>query len=238
MSRHQSFLHVVRLIFALLMGCFALHGCGPIAHVGIGQRCWVDYECNDGLTCAANACHLPCSADSACGDAGACLAIAGKQVCGQQGDCESQNDCAAGQQCSSNRCVGGSSQKDGAAGSPADANGDARDEANPGDGSGSVDAPTEASSEGGTSCPSADAGTTSMLDFRPSNFSLVGLPWEKAPIVKITRPDCDETCLPQPITEFTTDDGAAADLYLMESFSLDATAALALRGSRPVIMVV
>src|SRR5262249_54008964 len=157
-----------------------------------------------------------------------CFAMAGKQVCRQDGDCESPDDCPTGQQCTSNRCVGTGSHVDGSAGPTSDAKSDAHDESNSFDAPVSVDAPTEVSSEGGTACPSVDADTT-MLDFRLSNFSSIGLPWGKAPIVKITRPDCDETCLPQPLAQFTTDDGGAADLYLMESFSFDATVALTLR---------
>jgi hypothetical protein len=205
--------------------------CGPMLTHNLGDKCWLDYECAEPLACVANACHHACSTTSDCPDKAACITIQNRGVCRLSRDCADSQDCPSGIACVANQCVGAS---DDAGDSSQDLDSEAAAaEAAVAD-AGSQDALDAASNDSAT----CDAAAPMPFDFKPSNFSPVGLGWDAAPIAKITSPDCDERCLPPPVANFTTENGVSADLYVLESLSIDATAALTLRGSRPVVFAV
>src|SRR5262249_26077074 len=189
--------------------------CGPMITGKVGDRCWLDYECTEPLACVAHACHHLCSTTNDCSDKAEGLAIQDRNVCRLAKDCADSRDCPNGVACVENQCV---SDDAGDSGQNRDSETGAADVADTG--------LSDALDAGPNDRALCDTAGSTPFDFRPSNFSAAGLGWEGAPIVKITSADCDERCLPAPAANFATESGAPVDLYVLESLSTDATAAL------------
>jgi hypothetical protein len=179
------------------------------------------------------------SIEAACGNGGSCF---GNQTCGADMQCRAPcgptGSCLASQTCGpDNQCNDPNNPIDKmvlAVSGLLDA-GSAEDGGGAGDATALSDAPF---------VPNPDAGS---LGFTPTNFSLSGLDagvmgdagiWSGAPDAHITS-NCTN-CLPvMPVTIAQNDpSGTPADIYLLNSLTIDPSATLQLSGPRAVILAV
>jgi hypothetical protein len=231
--------------------------------VGLADTCSVNSDCNAPLVCVFAKCHEACAetrdcpTGERCVSAGqydvctlpqeeACTAGAtpstcpGTLVCGADGQCRngcaSSDQCVPGQSCSAAACIeevetnpGGPSDggADGAGGPSPDAT--------------LADAPVDAPADS-PFVPDEEAGP---LGFFPTNFSPAqadagtwGAPDGIGGGTAVAQ-DCTNTCVGAAVTVAQNDaDGTLADVYLLDSLTIDATATLTLTGPRPIILAV
>ncbi len=224
----------------------------------LAQGCSINSDCDAPLVCVFAKCHAACAEtrdcptgercvpggkydvctlpdEESCTGGDAASICPGALVCGSDGECRAacatSSDCIPGQSCTNAVCVempdltvvgseGGSSPGD-AAGGPTD---------------GSPDVPF---------VPVYEAG---VLGYFPTNVSPVDTQTDVWPDAgdaailgtHISQTSCTNSCIAAtPTTVAQTDpDGTLADLYMLDSLTVDATATLSLTGPRPIILAV
>lgn len=258
--------HAIFTALAVAGGAMsAAAGCNGVpARAGLEGSCSINSDCNAPLICAFGRCHQQCGSVDAsnrdcpagerCVSAGASnvCELSSEAACGLtslcvtglvcEPDLQCHSPCSATQLCpGSQTCVGGgcyyasevvdASSSEGGTGEDATTLLDGRpiDDA-------PIDTPWEASAEAGP------------LGFTPSNFQVTlsldgGAPGDAAADADASGPpdsrvsaSCTD-CLPVTSMTILMNDGTSADLYVVRSLYVDATAALRLSGTRPIILV-
>lgn len=235
---------------------------------GLAQGCSINTDCNDPLICAFSLCHQQCTASRDCAAGEACVKVDGNGVCQLPGEapcsatqtcqtglvcgqdnqcrapCTTVSDCLAGQLCTAMVCYD-PGELDGSTGTEGGSS-------SGGEGGGSSSG-GDASQDG----PVVDAGP---LGYVPSNFGTLsiadgGLPataeggtsiigsdgginWTGAPDVVISG-TCGNSCLPPHVViSLGTNPPLFADVYVMNTFTVDSSATLTPTDSVPVIFAV
>jgi hypothetical protein len=227
--------------------------------VALAEECSINSDCDSPLVCAFGRCHAACAESrdcplgERCGSAGAhgVCELPIDDVCGPAALCPSGLVCV-GDQCR-NAC---STTEACAVADQTCVSGGCFDPSETGDG-GSLDAAAIAYSPGadatldGTGAPplpppwfpNLDAGP---LGFVPSNVPMLALVGDAgagdasltsiAPRADVTQ-GCSN-CLPNAPATIALSDGTFADLYVLDSLTIETSASLRLTGPRPVVLAV
>jgi hypothetical protein len=229
--------------------------------VGLADACAVNSDCDAPLVCVFAKCHEACAetrdcptgercvasgkydvctlpGEETCGGGDASTTCPGALVCGADDQCRNgcttSDQCIPGQACTASTCVEVPDTPTGVPSDGGSSDGDATTQGPGSDGSSSTpDAPF---------VPDQDAGP---LGFFPTNFSPSQADagaWETVEggvAGTEVAANCANTCVGTGATIGQTDvDGTLADVYLLDSLTIDATATLTLTGPRPIILAV
>jgi hypothetical protein len=228
--------------------------------VGLADGCAVNSDCDAPLVCVFARCHEACAETRDCPTGERCVSsgkynvctLPGEESCGDGGStcqsplvcgaddqcrngCTSSMDCIPGQSCTASVCLEDMTSTPGDGGNGGDGGADSTVQMNPGDASkNEADAPF---------VPDMDAGP---LGFFPTNFSPTqadaSAAWsmlDAATTGTEVTANCMNTCVGAGTTIGQTDvDGTLADVYVLDSLTVDATATLTLSGPRPIILAV
>jgi hypothetical protein len=251
--------HPVRwspLVLASALTAVAAGSCSSKSGGGgaqLAQGCSLNSDCANPLVCVFGLCHDACNQTRDCPPGEQCVAngvfrvcLLGSEatcaattncpnglVCGTDHEChegcQSAGDCVVGgQACSGGSCV---DTPDGGGGSSSGGEGGGGSDGSSGGGDGTTGG--DSSKPDGPS-PPVDAGPLGFVASNVPPGDVTTPAAADAGTVTITT-SCTN-CMPVPPQTITQVDGSPADLYVVQSFTLDTTATLTFTGPNPVII--